>query len=375
MTSKRSRQVGASSAPTVLFVASIGETLKHFVRPIAASASVRGFRTIAAAERGDEFAEGFDETRTLPAFRRSSPRSHLRALSALIRIIRDDRPDVMHLNTPSAVALGRLAGVLTRTPTISVIHGTFLDPKGWRSVAFAVAEAPLAWLSKVTITANEEDASFYRIVCPRRLVQVAPGGGGGVTIDPQRIIHSMAPPLPTALYLGRFAPDKHLDLLIKSWQLARERVPQLSLRLVGGVASGDQSWVPPALPGLECAPWTDDPIGEILAASMVVSASSREGFPMVVAETIVLGVPVVAVSNRGTREISQTQDVPLYLIPKEEMAIADAIVTVASQPESIRKSRRDLAEIWGPGATSAFHVDILEKVILSRRTIDSSGLA
>jgi glycosyltransferase involved in cell wall biosynthesis len=263
-------------------------------------------------------------------------------------------PDVAQLHTPAAVALGRLAAASLRVPSISVVHGTFLEPRTRRGVLFALAEAPLAWISRRTIVVNGDDARFYRRLCRPGSVTQAPAGGAGVDVRPAD--SSTQPPL-TALYLGRLAADKNLDFLVGAWEEARRRVPDLRLRIVGRTLDGDPPWVPPQIAGIEHAHWTDDPSAEIASVTALVTASCREGFPMVVAEAICAGVPVVAVENRGTREIGRQVSAGLTVVPPNTARFADALVATVTHQN--RRPRPDLLARWGTEATVAFHVGII----------------
>jgi glycosyltransferase involved in cell wall biosynthesis len=211
----------------------------------------------------------------------------------------------------------------------------------------------------VTVVLNEDDARFYRRVTGRRRVLSAPAGGAGVGLSGLGRVPGRERTGAVALYLGRLAGDKNLDFLVRAWATARRSCPELVLRFVGSAVAGDPGWDPPDAPGIEFAPWTDDPLSEMQDAAVVVSASRREGFPLTVAEAVVAGVPVVAVENRGTREI-------------ERQAGADAITLVKCDPDQLAAAinsavaglprtqfREALARRWGREATVAFHVSVV----------------
>jgi glycosyltransferase involved in cell wall biosynthesis len=298
--------------------------------------------------------DGFDRVYDLPPFRRRGPRPHLAAFRVLRQVLAREVPDVAHLQTPAAIALGRLAAASVRVPSISVVHGTFLEPRSQRAALFALAEVPFAWVSRRTVVLNGDDARFYRRLCHRGSVTQAPAGGAGVDV---RLAGPSAPPIPTTLYLGRLAADKNLDLLVDAWKDARRRVPDLRLRIVGLALDGDPPWVPPQLDGIEYAGWTDDASAEIDRATALVTASPREGFPMVVAEAVCAGIPVVAVENRGTREIARQVNVGLTVVPPDTARFADALVAAVRSHE--RRPRPDLLARWGTEATVAFHVGVI----------------
>jgi glycosyltransferase involved in cell wall biosynthesis len=116
-------------------------------------------------------------------------------------------------------------------PSISVVHGRFLEPRSRRGALFALAEAPLAWISRRTVVVNGDDARFYRRLCRQASVTQAPADGAVVNV---RLAGASAPLTPTALYLGQMAADKNLDFLVGAWKEAQRTIPDLKLRIVGG---------------------------------------------------------------------------------------------------------------------------------------------
>ena len=345
----------------VVFVAAIAPTLAHFVTPVARALKAQGWETVAVAQGAGNL-EGFDRVYNLPPFRRRGLRAHFAAFRTLRQVLAREAPDVAHLHTPAAVALGRLAAACARVPSISVVHGTFLEPRSRRSVLFALAEALFAWISRQTVVVNSDDARFYRRLCRRGTVSQAPAGGAGVDVRPAG---ASAPPTPKALYLGRLAADKNLDFLVAVWKEARRRIPDLQLRIVGGTVDGDPPWTPPDLEGIEYAGWSDSST-EIDSAGVLVAASRREGFPMVVAEAVCAGIPVVAVENRGTREIARQVDAGLTVVPLDTARFADALVAAVRCHE--RRPRPDLLARWGTEATVAFHVAVITDCVDARKT-------
>jgi glycosyltransferase EpsD len=339
-------------------VAAVAVTLETFVVPIAQALHDRGWTTIGAAQ-GASLVVGFDSVLDLPAFRRRGLLAHLRAFRSLIRAIRSIRPDVVHLNTPAAVALGRVAAAVARVPSVSVIHGTFLEPRSSLALAFGLVESLTARLSRVTVVLNEDDARFYRRVIGRNKVVSAPAGGAGVSLRGLGRMPEREQTRTVVLYLGRLAGDKNLDFLVHAWATARRTCPELVLRFVGASVAGDPGWDRPEAQGIEFAPWTDDPLYEMRGAAVVVSASRREGFPLTVAEAVVAGVPMVAVENRGTREIERQAGADAITLVKCDHDQFAAAINRAIAESPRTQFRGALAGRWGREATVAFHASVV----------------
>ncbi|WP_165945620.1 glycosyltransferase [Micromonospora sp. KC606] len=346
---------------TIAFVAGIGMTLQNIVAPVARALSAYPVRRVAVVGRGSvvpDLYQDFDEVYEVAPFRRAGPASTAAALVGLRRIVRRERVDLLHLHSPFGIALGRAVGVMTGTPHVAVVSGTLFDSPTRAGRLFSAIEATTARLTPTYITVNPEDRESYRRLAPRSRVSVAPCGAAG--IDPERFTvtrtPSGAPNRPRRLLLmGRLTKDKNLDLAVAAWRLARRALPEIELRIVGSTAPGEPAWTPPVECGLTVEAWTRHPAAELAAADVVLSASPREGFPMVLVEALTVGTPVVAVSNRGTRALAQQVEEGLTLVPPDAALMAEALLRRLDGPP-VRVARAVL-DSWSLASVSAFHAE------------------
>jgi len=310
-----------------MFMASIGASLKHFVSPLAREMQRMGYETLGVA--GDMVPmDGFNSLHELPAFRRRGLRGVFRAQGRLRQLLRDHRPTLLYVQTPPALVLGRLAARSARIPSVAAVHGTFLEPFGLRTLIYASLEAILARLSSVTVCVNEEDAGFYRRVGAASMVLMAPVGGIG--LDFSRLSPAAARPVriapwPAIVVVGRLTSDKNLDRVVDAFRIVQRGEPRASLTFIGSPMPGDHPWVVPVGRGIFHLSWLADPYRYIAGADLMVSASRREGFPMALAEALALGVPVVAVSNRGTRQLQRSGPSGLILTTPQPRLLALAM--------------------------------------------------
>jgi glycosyltransferase involved in cell wall biosynthesis len=357
--------VTRSPRPSIFFVASIGETLRYFVAPLAEYVQRCGFDTVGIASGVGEIG-GFTHTVELPAYRRRGAHSTLRAYMALNEAILTRRPCLLHLHTPPALAIGRIAGLRTRTPTLAVAHGSFLGTRDRRGLMYVTAESSLAWLSRRTVTENAEDAQFYGRFARPRSVDVAPVGGLGLDLarlrraclNPKRLAAA-----PCVVVVGRLTPDKNGDLAVEAYSLLRSRFPGASLVFIGQALPGERAWRVPHMPGISHVAWVEDVYPYLAGADALLSASKREGFSMAVAEALAIGTPAVAVSNRGSREVRRQVATELFrLVPPDPAAIADGLAAVLG--DRLREEdQADLKNMWSADVAIAFHAEAIGRVL------------
>jgi glycosyltransferase involved in cell wall biosynthesis len=189
-------------------------------------------------------------------------------------------------------------------------------------------ETALGRISAATVTENDEDGDFYRRFARPGTVSVAPVGGIG--IDLARIESARRRPAArtspqSIVVVGRLTPEKNLDTIVQAFQKVQESRPDATLTFVGSALPGDKPWVVPNRAGLHNTGWTNDPYPIVAAADLLVVASRREGFSMAVAEALLLGVRVVAVSNRGVRQIERHNLDGLTVVANDWRLLADAM--------------------------------------------------
>ena len=349
----------------VLFVASIGTTLRLVVAPLARSLRGIGVETIAASGALDADLDGFDRSHRLPAFRRGGPGAVIQAYRRLRKIAILEKPSLMHLHTPPALVIGRLVARSLGIPSIAVAHGTFLEPKGLRSLVYATLETALGRASAATVTENDDDADFYRRFARPGTVFVAPVGGIGIDlarIESARRRPAIRTSSPSIVAVGRLTTDKNLDAIVQAFQKIQETHPDATLTFVGSTLPGEPSWAVPDQPGLHNPGWIDDPYPVVAAADLLVMASRREGFPMAVAEALLLGVRVVAVTNRGIRQIERHNVDGLIVVANDWRQLADALESSLALRSS-SKPDPALADSWSVEHAIRFQTNVIFKVL------------
>lgn len=156
-----------------------------------------------------------------------------------------------------------------------------------------VARKLAARYAKNIVTLTEKDRLQY-------LANLSCKTGVLAINNPNTIAHGQRARLDAKVVLaaGRLAHQKGFDLLLESWAMIAQRVPDWSLRIVG--SGSDESMLKELARHLkidqsvEFVPKTDNLISHYLSASIYALSSRFEGFALVLSEAKSFGLPSVS---------------------------------------------------------------------------------
>ena len=243
------------------------------------------------------------------------------------RIALHERPDVIEVGSPGFVPwIVRLASRGLDIPAVALYHSNFprvFSPFPERSNAFGRAMYDLAWryarlIDKHfahTIVCSEFVANDLRNAGIDRITRI-PLGVDLAHYHPSRRARRREtraryglPEGPLAVFVGRFAKEKELDVLLEGWRDVHRRTgAQLAL-------VGDGPMRSRLVAQADGAPWvrflpyeTDrDRLADLLAAAdLFVAPSSNETFGLAPLEALSSGTPVLSADRGGISEQVET---------------------------------------------------------------------
>ncbi|AFA72201.1 putative glycosyl transferase, group 1 [Gordonia polyisoprenivorans VH2] len=271
----------------------------------------RGWRPVVACpERGrlsDALAEMGAEHRSWEATRSPGPAT-VPETAALRRIVRDTRPDAVHLHGSKAGLAGRLA-VRGSIPTVFQPHlWSFQSDRGPAGRAAVIWERIAArWTDLFVCVSGDEWRDGRAAHIGGRMVVVANGVdvSGLVPVDNAGVKPQMGfGPEPLVVCVGRLAPLKGQDVLLDAWPAVQCVMPHAQLVFVGDGPQGEQLRAHPvaADPSVHWLGNRDDAHRYLAAADVVVVPSRAEGMALVPLEAMSLGRSLVASDVGGIRQ-------------------------------------------------------------------------
>lgn len=331
-----------------LLVATVQSHICQFHRPLVATLHERGCEVHVAARNNLAEKNGlkldFVERVFDVPFQRSpfSPKN-LGAYNQLKKIIDEGGYDVIHCNTPVGGVLGRLAARKARkhgTKVFYTAHGFHFykgaPKKNWL-IWYPVEKFMCRYTDKL-ITINEEDYQLARSKFPVATCHIH---GVGVSVSRYHL-HSVKEEEAlrkeealsvqdfVVLCTGELNANKDQRTLIDAAILCRGRIPELKVLLAGNgpmeSALQDQIAENHAENFIRLLGYRTDLERVVPAADVIVSCSHREGLGLNLIEGMLCGKPVIAVENRGHRELIEN-GVTGYMVPiGDSCALAKRLV-------------------------------------------------
>lgn len=229
---------------------------------------------------------------------RRTPGAQLAAGRALRQIVRDRRPDVVHLHSSFAGTVGSLA--LRDSPRVYTPHGYSFArrPDGGGAIAaYRAAERWVAHSCDAVVAVSEAEAALARDVLGAPRVHVVPNGipelDEPVTPAPRRAE-------PVVVGSGRVCPQRRPQ---ESARILRAVSDVADVRWIGDAPNGEDA--PLRAAGIPLTGWLDhaaalDALGE---ATVLLHFSAWDGAPLAVLEAMARDVVVVASDIPPNREL------------------------------------------------------------------------
>jgi glycosyltransferase involved in cell wall biosynthesis len=290
----------------------------------------------------------------LPALGREVvPLADVTALVQILRLIRRERPAIVHTHTSKAGFIGRLAAAIARVPAvIHQPHGHlfygYYGPR--RTAVFTALERQAArWTDRI-ITLTDRGATEHVARGIGRADQYVAVPSGVPTAELRataparseaRARLGLEPDAFVVVGLGRLVPIKGFDLLVRALPAVVARIPSARVLLVGdGAERRHLEAIAAALGVTERLRLTGElmEVTTPLAAADVLAVPSRnEGMGRVIVEGMAIGTPVVATAVGGIPDVVTDGECGRLVEPDDVDALAAALVELGRDDALRRK--------------------------------------
>jgi glycosyltransferase involved in cell wall biosynthesis len=317
--------------------------------------------------------------------RRIDPISNLRSIYQLINLMRQRQYNLVHVHTPIASVLGRIAAKIVGVKRIIyTAHGfPFHDQSSPSQYRFYfTVEKISALFTDLILAQSDEDCTTAQKsgLCPPEKVRYL---GNGIDIDrfnrdrldpnhQTQLRESLGIPKTANLIVGtvgRLTRKKGSEYLIEAAAQLIPEFPNLHILIIGGQLTTDPEPFQTNLVerirtlGIEnhvtLAGYRQD-IPELLGLLDIFTLPTftHEGLPRSILEAMSMGLPVVATNIRGCREAIIHEKTGLIIPTQDSEKLANALSTLLSNSQ--------LRQVYSKAARQRIEAEYDERIVYQR---------
>lgn len=350
----------------VLHICAVGFTVKNLLLPQIDYFLSKGLEVEVVCSPGKEVKELQEKGYTIHPIqidRRIAPISNLKSIKQLTSLIAEKNYDLVHVHTPVASVLGRIAAKLAGAQyIIYTAHGFYFHDEmpAKQYFFYHSVEKAAALLTDLILTQSREDlvtAEKTKLCDGTKLRYL----GNGVDTNRFSRVHidrdyqeqlRQELNLPNQAYpiigmTGRVTAEKGYLELIEAIAKLKFQFANLHLLVIGGQLSSERDAFQSQLndiiqqynlsSSVTFAGFRSD-IPEILSLIDVFTLPSyREGLPRSILEAMAMELPVVATDIRGCREAVVHEQTGLIVPPRNSEKLAEALAKLLENID-LRKS-------------------------------------
>lgn len=360
-----------SPLPKVIHITTIDMSLRYLLLNQMQAIQAAGYEVVGVSAAGPHVptieAAGIRHIHT-PLTRTFSPLADLRALWHLYRVLRREKPTIVHTHTPKPGLLGQLAARMAGVPVvINTLHGFYFhEHTPPRARRFYIGMEKIAALcSDVILSQNGEDVetAVREHICPPQRIKRLGNGIDVCRFDPATITaatraakqHELGidPHRPVVGFVGRLVAEKGLLELFQAMQTVIAQRPDVQLLIIGpeepdkadGLNRATAAHYGLAQHAIFAGHRND--MAELYALMDIFALPShREGFPRSPMEACAMGVPSIVTDIRGCREVVEHGRNGLLVPVKDAAALAQALLTLLNDTalsSQLRQNCRTMA--------------------------------
>lgn len=261
------------------------------------------------------------------------PKQFLKTAKNLLRIIKEDPPDILWTSLTRATIYGSLAGWLRGIPVVSWQHNAWLRPQ-YRILLFLVRRLSAFWVADSNAVAQFASKALG---LPMSRIEVWPlfrtHAAGSVSQAWKEGRFRFCS-------LGRLHKDKRYSTLISAAVRVREMQPELARRIdfiIGGegrereILAGQITAA--GLDNVHLAGFVEDANAFLSSMHAYIQCSHHEGLCIAAHEAMEAGLPVITTKVGEIQHSVRESTCGLLVDIDEVEQLAEAIMVMASNPQ------------------------------------------
>jgi glycosyltransferase involved in cell wall biosynthesis len=344
-------------------------TVKQFLTPLVDALQEQGHAVTIACSAGpyiEELRRKGYRFMMNPVARSMNVASHANSVRRTYLHLRREKFDVVHVHTPIAGLIGRVAAAAARVPIkIYTAHGFYFHDEmhPYKKRAYVEMERLGARMGDfiMTVSREDEEAALKLGIAAAGEIETIYNGVDTNRFDPGRYHQENRPALrrqwkiPEDAFVvgvvGRLVREKGFIELFEAAAKLSQTIPNLRVLVVGDTLPSDydagKSLFHARIQELGISDrvlftgMVDDTAPALAAMDVFCLASYREGMPVSLLEAMAMELPAVATNIRGCREEVQDGETGILIPTRNSQALAEAVRKIHQNNDLARRFGRN----------------------------------
>jgi len=373
----------------ILEIANVDFVVEKFLTPLVDKFSIEGFETHIVCSDGKRVGKLINKgynIKTITISRRVFKLSNFISLIKIYKLIKTEKYDIVHVHTPIACVLGRIAAKIAGVPLIIyTAHGFYFhDGMGkWKKDFLVGIEKIMSNLfTDLIFTVSKEDektAINKRIIDKNRVFYI----GNGVNIKKFNInnvskdllkkkkeLSILDNKIKIICFIGRMVREKGIIDLIYAFKDVLSELPKTILLIIGDNRANERDLKTKdelisliskfnIIEKVIFTGYRNDIVDLLAISDVFVLPSYREGMPITIIEAMAMSKAVVATNIRGCRE-EVINGKTGYLVPvKSPKKLAGAVLKILKDEK--------LASKMGQNGRARVETEFNEEIVLEKQ--------
>ena len=339
-------------------VCAVDFTLQHFLLPLIDAMKMEGWEVHSACSQGKHAdklrSEGY-VIHSVNIVRSINPIAAIASIVRLAKLFQREKFDLVHVHTPVAGLIARVAARIARIPiVVYTAHGFYFHDQmpRWKQKIFIWLEVFMGFYTDFLFTQSVEDAksAILEKIMPKERVLVIGNGVNNFRFSPDklpskkliRILLNIPEKAFVVGLIGRQVKEKGICEFLRAALEVSNKNPTCYFLLIGERLSSDHAdgvdkeilSAKRLLGRRLIITGARDDIPEMLKAMDIFCLPSwREGMPRTIIEAMMMEKPVIATNIRGCREEIIPGETGLLVPVASSKDISDAILFFYSNPD------------------------------------------
>ena len=375
----------------VIQVCAIDETVDKLLKTLNKRLVREEYEVIAVASKGNlgkNILESGIKLKNINIDRKINPKNNIRSIYEMYRFFKEEKPEIVHVHTPVASVLGRIAAKLAKVPiVIYTAHGFYFHENMSKlkyRLFLNIEKFMGRYFTDYIFTQSIEDfetAIKYKFKNKDKILAIGNGVDVKNRFNPRNINKEVKQSLYKKLnihednivvtFIGRLVDEKGIMDLLKSYQYISKKVKFI---IVGDKFQGDRD----TSINYEIDKYKKNEnikfVGRISNVEDILSItdifclpSYREGMPRSIIEAMSMKCAIVATNIRGSREEVVDGETGFLVNLKSPSEIAEKIDILSSNSnllESMKqKSRERALSLYDEEIVVKKQIDIFKKLL------------